>query len=460
MLLSLVTGCGPDRANEVRHDDPAPPGPVVADFSGADPEVGVALEGLLDKARAEPAWASHRGTLGMAYEVNGFAAAALESYRQAEAMDPLEPRWPYFQALLVAHRGELDQALADLDRSISLDGDYGPAWLWRGTWLLDQNRLTASKAAFERAAELASGLPASAGLARVALRRDRPGQALDILQPLAAVPDAYIHHLIGQAYRQLGKPELAREALQKVTGPAQVVWPDPRSREKRQFELSIGATLERARVQILAGEPGSALALIEPLRSQYPAHQGLISALAEAYRRAGRGDEALAVLVQGIELHPDFYGFHLNIADHYHRRGEPSLAMAHLDRAIELNPQVGWAHAQRGLILVNDGRVREGLASFQEALQQDPDNPQVHYYVGMVHASAGNWQNAIAAFRGAVTLDPAFGLAQLALGRSLTRVGDYEGARVAIERAGQLSVPAEQVRAATDTLARHRDASP
>ncbi len=458
VTLALITGCDPGAPVDSSRVDPPPP--VVADLSGADREIGEALGHLLDNVRAEPAQARHRGVLAMAYEVNGFAGAALESYRQAETMDPTEPRWPYFQALLVAHRGDLGQALGHLDRALRIDDGYGPAWLWRGTWLLDQNRLPESRQAFRRAAEIVPGAPARAGLARVALRLNQPQQALDILLPLQEVsPAPYVVQLIGQSYRQLGEADLAREALMKVDGPAPVVWQDPRSREKQQYELSLGATIARARKLILAGETTSALALIEPLWPDYPAHQGLLGALAEAYRLSGRDDEALAVLEKGVEAHPDFYGIHLNLADHYLRFGDQTRAMAHLDRVIELNPRVGWAHAQRGLILVNQGRVGDGLAAFQDALRQDPSNPQVHYYVGMVHASARHWQRAIDAFRESVDLDSDFGFAQLALGRSLTMVGDYEGADTALGNASRLGVPEGEVRAAMNALAGKRGES-
>ena len=116
-----------------------PPVEVVLDHSA--PEVVELLEALLRKAQDRPKSASRRGDLGMAYEVNGFPDAALASYQQAEALvrtlDRNRARWPYFQALLLADRGQQQMALAALDRVIAIDAGYGPAWLWRGTWLID-----------------------------------------------------------------------------------------------------------------------------------------------------------------------------------------------------------------------------------------------------------------------------------------------------------------------------------
>ena len=74
-----------------------------------------------------------------------FPDAALASYQQAEALDQTgdqtlhqrSAKWPYFQALLHADRGQQQLAVAALERAVAINAGYGPAWLWKGTWLLD-----------------------------------------------------------------------------------------------------------------------------------------------------------------------------------------------------------------------------------------------------------------------------------------------------------------------------------
>ncbi|HIM35389.1 MAG TPA: hypothetical protein EYM33_07640, partial [Pseudomonadales bacterium] len=112
------------------------------------------LEDLLDKARREPMNGLRRGQLGMAYETNGYPRAALTSYRQAEKLDGQEPRWPYFQALLLAGQGEMQTALDALDRSIRLDTTYVSARMWRGTWLIELGLVKQADEAFSEAKDL------------------------------------------------------------------------------------------------------------------------------------------------------------------------------------------------------------------------------------------------------------------------------------------------------------------
>ena len=49
--------------------------------------------------------------------------------------------WPYLQAILLQQQARFDEALLRLDRALELAPDYAPAWLWRGYWMLDVDRI-------------------------------------------------------------------------------------------------------------------------------------------------------------------------------------------------------------------------------------------------------------------------------------------------------------------------------
>ncbi len=57
----------------------------------------------------------------------------METYTQAEALDPCDFRWPYFRAVLVAESGDFDSAVPIIDHALTLDPEYAPAWLYKGT---------------------------------------------------------------------------------------------------------------------------------------------------------------------------------------------------------------------------------------------------------------------------------------------------------------------------------------
>lgn len=429
--------------------------PVVAELDAADGEITVLLTGLLKAVQEAPHDAASRGILGMAYEVNGFADAALKSYRQAEVLGPEDARWPYHQAMLLAHRGDLERALGHLERSIHIDAGYAPAWLWRGTWLLDLDQLEQAAAAFTQAGVLRGDSAATVGRARVLLRKGRAAQALELLQPLSGDErHPYVYKLLGQAYAQLGQAEEARQALARVDGSGPLRWPDARSEQKKGYEGSLSARLAQARELMQRGQPAQALQAIESLRTHYPDHQGLLSTLSEAYRQSGQPERTLAVLRHGLEVHPDYYSFHLNIADHYIRSGDGDRAFVHLQRAIDLNPAVSWAHAQMGLLLLERDRLEDALSAFQTSLQYHPQDPMVYYYAGMAEASRARWSEAIRLFGGSIQADPQFTLGHVGLGRALTETGRYDEARAALAAALRLGTHPGEVKAARIALAR------
>ncbi len=451
VVLSALLACS---ARENSSVEP----PVAADLSAADVEIAAMLKPLLVQAQAAPQEAERRGQLGMAYEVNGFAEAALASYVQAQALDPGEPRWPYHQAMLLAHRGDLEGALVHLQASTDLDGNYAAAWLWRGTWLLDLDRVHDARAAFERAGTLSSGQPdielaVEVGRARVLLREQQPTEALELLKQLPA-EHAHVARLLMQAHTRLGQTEAAKQAWGRAQESLPLVWPDARSREKKQYEASLSARLGRARELIQNGEPEQALAIAEPLRDHHPGHQGLLGTLGEAYRLAGRPERALAVLQHGANAHPSHYPFHLSIAEHHIQAGDGDRAMAHLERAIELNPAVSWAHAQRGLLLLELGSTQDALEAFESSLRYDPNNAMVNYYAGMVQASRSRWRQAITLFRVSVRTDPEFTLGFIALCQSLTELGRFKEAEAELDRADRLGTHQQELRAAREMLLR------
>ena len=115
---------------------PAPANPRT--FGELDPAVAALLDELTAAVNADRSDAARWGRLGMALEANGLLVQAAANYEVAVRLDGDEPRWRYRLALLKARRGEVDAALADLDRVVQLAPDYAPARWKQGLWWLDR----------------------------------------------------------------------------------------------------------------------------------------------------------------------------------------------------------------------------------------------------------------------------------------------------------------------------------
>jgi len=426
---------------------------VEAGTSTPDPELAAFLTDLLATARAEPGSATARGNLGMAYEINGFTDAALASYAQAEALAPATFTWPYYTAVLRARRGDLEAALAAVDRALAIDAAYAPAWLWRGNWLLDVGRHQDAEAAFARATEHAGDASTRAaavvGTARVQLARGQSAAAIPLLESLPGVGGhPYVQRLLGRAYRESGRPEAAAVALAASAEAVPMTWSDPRQDVKWRYVRGFTGLLNYGQALLKSQRPDAALEVMEPLRERHGDDRMLLNNLAVAYAATGRRDEAMATLRQALALYPDEFAFHLNIANRFLEGGDAAQALPHLDRVVALNAALAAGHETRGMALMYLGRDDEALQAFTTA-----GTAAAHVHAGMLEGTRERWPAAIAHFERALRLAPADARAQLFLARSLGEAKRLDEAAGALARARALGAEGADLAAAEQRLA-------
>ena len=433
--------------------------PVVAGVDSPDEDLAQFLNGMIQDARSLPTSGLMRGRLAMAYENNLFPDEALISYAQAAALDPEDFRWPYFSAQLKGRHGLYQVALDDLERAIEIDADYAPAWLWRGTWLLDLDRPGEAMTAFERAHALGADKEASFGRARVLIAQEKHADAVTLLEPLARdYRHPYIYRTLGFALRALGRMEEARTAVALGRAADPLSWRDPRAAEKAAFVRGIGR-FSFAQNLLGAGKVDEALEILETLRGEQPDETcgatgqhatrtcEILNTLTLAYVRAGREDEAFALVQRGLSINPDFFPFHLNIADRYRHRRELDNALHHIERAIALNPSLGYGYEQRGRLLIGLGRYDEAMTALEMALRLAPERPATLLYLGMVEGELERWPQAIEHLRRAIRLDPGFAVGHAYLARSLGETGRIDEAWQAFRMAEEGRAPAYELEA-------------
>lgn len=433
--------------------------PVVAGIDSPDEDLARFLNGMIQDARSLPTSGLMRGRLAMAYENNLFMDEALITYAQAAALDPEDFRWPYFSALLKGRHGLYRAALDDLERAMEIDADYAPAWLWRGTWLLDLDRAGEAMKAFDHADALGAETEAAFGRARVLVAQGKHNEAVALLEPLARdYRHPYIYRTLGFALRALGRTDEARTAVALGRSADPLSWRDPRAAEKAAFVRGIGR-FSFAQNLLGAGKVEDALQILETLRAEQPDEMcgatgqhatrtcEILNTLALAYVRAGREDEAFALVQRALLVNPDFFPFHLNIADRYRHRRELDNALLHIERVIALNPALGYGYEQRGRLLIGLGRYEEAMTSLKTAVRLAPERPATLLYLGMVEGELGRWPQAIEHLRRAVRLDPGFGVGHAYLARSLAETGQIEEAWQEFRMAEEGSAPAYELEA-------------
>lgn len=431
-----------------------PEAPDLASYGELDPDVASLLSELTTAVNAAKSDADRWGRLGMALEANGLLVDAESAYATAVELADREPRWRYRQALLRNRRGDHDAALADLDRVIALAPDYTPARWRRGLWLLDRGDAAAARAAFEDAVRIAprdSG--GHIGLALTHLSKREDGEAALVLERLLASQpgDRYAMHLLGTAYRRLGREDDARFAL-KVGASGEPAWTDPWSDDVQQYRRGFPALLKEATQLGGARRFDEAIALLDQLVKRRPDDRSLQVYLGGMYAAAGRVREAKAILDPILAAEPDHFDALMHLASGHLFAGELDTAASFATRALALRPGSADAAKLQGLVAWQREDLKAAESMLSTAAAADPRDPMPHLWAGMILGQQRRYADARRRFDAALERNPLLGDAWLGVADTYAAVGEFARAITALKRAEQVEPANPRLAAARDRI--------
>ena len=339
------------------------------DLSQVEPEV----RKTLDKQRADTAEALEKrvsrrllaqafGKLGEAYHAHHVYIPAGPAYRNAQRLDPANPRWSYLLGYLGEQTTELEQSVAAYRRVLELQPDNEHARLRLALVLLDLNRDDEAAALLERPFTDPALQPvADYALGRVALKRHRFEEAARRLERfLAAQPQASrAYYPLAMAYRGLGETDKARSVLARF-GDGRVQIPDPM-------------------VDYLDGLMRGGLARL---------HQGLVALLERRY------EDAVAAWGQALKLNPDNVPLRVSHARALFLAGEEPAARRELAEALRRDPSHPLANFMMGLLRQKDGDLEDASAHYDRAIAAEPDHAGAHYFKGLIEYQRGDYAQA------------------------------------------------------------------
>ncbi len=416
---------------------PAPPD--LAAVGEIDPAVRELLRELTTQVDARRSEAGAWGRLGMGFEANGLLVEAEECYRTARALAEEEPRWAYRQALLRARRGEVEAALDDMALVIARAPGYAPARWRQGLWRLDLGDTDGAEAALREAMRLAPGDPAGpVGLALVQLARRQEVEAATTLEALLAgnPGQRYALHLLGTAYRRLGRDEDARVAL-AVGSTGEPDWHDPWTGEVAQYRRGFAALLKEATALGLERRYDEAITLLQRLVAERPDDRALRVYLGGMYASARRLGDAEATLLPILEAHPGEFDAHMHLASAYLFAGALDRAAVHAARALALRPSNADAARLQGVVRWQQGRTDEATRLFDAAVARDPRDPMPHLWIGMILGARGEYLAARRRFELALERNPLLGDALIGIADTHAALGEFAEAVRVLARAEQ-----------------------
>jgi tetratricopeptide (TPR) repeat protein len=410
LVLAIAVAAALGVGIYVRWHRPTPPDPPAVDLTDADPVVVRTLESAAADVRQSPRCADAWGNLGLLLLAHDYRGESLPCFAEAEQLDPAEPRWPYFQGVVLAVRGEPDAALPKLRRAVDhWPGEPAPR-LRLAEALLALGRLDEAEPLLDSVVQGAPGplvARARLGLAQVAFERGDLPKSLDLLGPCAASPFTRkaAHARMAEICEAQGnKTGADRQAAEAANWPDDLPWPDPFVEECKRLQTGLTGLLSRAAKLVEQDRAAEAIPLMQDAVHDYP-------------------DSCLAWLTLGrarLRLR-DFAG-----------------AERAFRNAVRLGPQVVEAHFYLGAALFEQGDHRAALESFRRATELKPDYALAQFNLGQCLAPEGDRKGAVEAFRVAVRCKPHFAAAHRKLGELLLALGERDEAREQLRLAVEL----------------------
>jgi len=345
-----------------------------------------------DRARA-----GELGTMGVLLMAAESVSAAEPFLTQAMALDPGEPRWPYYLGHLSRMKGDAEGAATHFQQVLTLKPDDVPSLIWLANVTLDQGRADAAAGLYERALTLHPGLfDALFGLGRAALVGGKADLAVTRLEAAsAAEPRATaVNYPLAMAYRQVGRVNDAETRL-RARGDAQPPLPDPLMRELAEILRSPVVYESRGDRALAAGQPAPAV---------------------DAFRQA-------------LALAPERRAIKQKLATALALTGDVRAAVALYQELLAQDPNFPEAHYSLGALFLGGGQLAPAIEQFAAAVQGDPGYLQARLQLGHALRRARAFDRALAAYQGALAVDPRFADARLGYAVTLADAGRYGSAR-------------------------------
>ncbi|HEX6198809.1 MAG TPA: tetratricopeptide repeat protein [Thermoanaerobaculia bacterium] len=403
--------------------------------SGQMDKAGEALREVL---HTEPDSESARLALAEILAERGAHREAAEVLRGAPTpLEAVEARTRLATELYLA--GDLDAALAELDRLLADVPDSRYVRLLRGLVLSAQARNEEALAAL---APMVGEGPGEADLAvtvsQLLLRQERDDEAVELLEktvrnleeegPEGEARDARL--ALAQLYADLGRWAEVQDAVQ----PLLTAGPD----EERRLD----ARLLAADALVEQGRGDEALALLEPPAAPEappsPADQARIEAKrAELLAKTGREREAVAMLSRAAGAgEPAAF---LEITEGLHRAGRFEETIVPLQDFLGETPGSTAGRFLLGAAQERAGNRPDAESTFTGLLAEQPDFHPALNYLGYMWIEEGqNLERAMDLVQKAVELDPDNGAYIDSLGWGYYQLGRFDEAREALERAARL----------------------
>jgi tetratricopeptide (TPR) repeat protein len=448
---ALLSAHGSPIAIVLAAQQPAATSAPTAGEAAAQDAIGIALgeQGRLDEAilaftaatRADPLFADAHFHLGLALDRRGRPQEAMAAYTRALGLKPAMTQARYGLALACANAGDRDGAVILLRQVVDAAPGFAEAHYNLGLQLWSAARssgaergpdLDAALAELTRALTLDAHRAAyHAALGQLLVDKDRVADAIAPLQRAVALAPGDAEHAynLGLALRLSGDLDLAETQF------------------RRAVELDAMHALARRALGLVLRQKGDLAGAADQLRrsvAQRPGDAMGHHLLGTVLQKMSASEAAIEAYQQAVRLDPTLTEARVNLAQALARAGRSSEARAEQQEVLRHN--AARANIGRTLVLLDSagqqaaqGHADVALAQLREAVTLSPSLADAHYRLGSLLAQRQRADDARAALREAIALEPRHARAHYELAQVLERLGDRTAALEAAQRAAALA---------------------
>lgn len=332
------------------------------------------------------------GLLGQLYHANHIYAPAEICYRNAEALDPSNFRWPHLLGYLSGQTAQHELAVRAFQRARAHNPEYEASRIRLAQTHIELNQHPAALLLLDEPFD-DRGIEAAVQFSRgqIALSDQNYETAVTFFeQALARQPDASrIHYPLAMAHRGMGNIDTAKEQLAQY-GDGKVHVTDPVVDGLNDLVTGNRIQLQRGLLAVQTGQHNVAISAFAGALAGDPENVNLRVSLARSLYLGGRREEGRQQLAEALKRDPsspaaNFFMGILSAADNDHEG-----AITFFEATIASDPEHAGARHFLADSLVRQGRHSEAVPHYRVAIRQVPkDIPaRIMEAVSLLHSGA------------------------------------------------------------------------
>ena len=336
------------------------------------------------------------GRMGMNYQAWEQQDAAAACYRNAMALDPENPRWPYLYAVHAEETGDVEGAIEYYRKSLAIQPTYTAAYNRIGRVFVEAGMLREAAAAFEvvlaQDPDDAAGL---AGMGGVAAATGEHDNAVGLFRrALEQQPEAtQLHAQLGLSYRALGREDEARAELAKAGDRAPYI-EDPLIAFVEALTEGAEKYIDDARTAAKAGRPDVALRFYDLATSIEPDNTAVLVEMGNLQGSTGDLDGALLTFARVLSQEPDSAEAAYFVGAILEQKGEQAEADRYYARALETRPELVQPRMLLANSLMRQRQFDDAAEHYSQVIRQLPEETEVQYLLGLAWLAGGQCELA------------------------------------------------------------------